>query len=391
MNAKRIAIVGGCGHVGIPLGLACAEKGFRVTLVDSDERSVETIRSGRIPFLEVGAQEILERTYPDFLDATTDRRRVSEADIVFFVVGTPVDEHHNPRINTFLDIVGEYIPLLTPEKLIILRSTLYPGTTELVYKRFLSDWGRAKVAFCPERIVQGKGIEEIFKLPQIVSGSTEEARIEAGEFFEKIASKVIYLETVEAELAKLITNTWRYVEFAIANQFYMMVEQRGHDFYKIYDALKDDYPRANHYHQPGLTAGPCLFKDTMQLSAFHNNNFFLGQLAMLINEGLPNFLIDQLEKKLGSLVNKKVCIMGMTFKPDNDDTRESLAFKLKKLLLFKMAEVIECDPYLPGTTSVSESLELADGFIMGVPHREFRDIKISKPFVDCWGVWRESL
>lgn len=248
--------------------------------------------------------------------------------------------------------------------------------------------GSCKLAFCPERILQGKGIEEIYKLPQIISGMTTEAEQEAEELFRGIAPKVLKLKPKEAELAKLMTNTWRYIEFAIANQFYMMAESQGLDFYKIFNAVKEDYPRAKHFAKPGLSAGPCLFKDTMQMSAFHKNNFFLGQAAMLVNEGLPVFLVDQLEEKLGSLKNKKIAILGMTFKANNDDIRESLAFKIKKILEMRMAEVISSDTYLKESIPINQALELAEGVILGVPHQEYVSLKINKPFVDCWGVWK---
>src|SRR5574344_963830 len=169
---------------------------------------------------------------------------------------------------------------------------------------------------------------------------------EAANLFAAIAPKIIPLVPEEAELAKLMTNAWRYLEFAIANQFYMMVESKGLDFYKILSAMKTDYPRAAHFARAGLAAGPCLFKDTMQLSAFHSNEFFLGHSAMLVNEGLPNFLVNQLEEKMGSLKGKRIGILGMTFKADNDDTRESLAFKVRKLLELKMAKILISDPYV---------------------------------------------
>ena len=182
------------------------------------------------------------------------------------------------------------MPYLSQEKLVVLRSTLYPGVIEIVDQVLTNTLGTCKLAFCPERIVQGKGIEEIFKLPQIVSANSQQAEDEAAKLFETIAPKVIRLAPKEAEVAKLMTNAWRYLEFAIANQFYMMTEAQGLDFYKIFNALTEDYPRAKHYARPGFTAGPCLFKDTMQLSAFHNNNFFLGQSAMLVERGLAGFL-----------------------------------------------------------------------------------------------------
>ena len=186
-----------------------------------------------------------------------------------------------------------------------------------------------------------------------------------------------------------MTNAWRYLEFAIANQFYMMVEKQGLDFYRILEAMKADYPRARHFAGAGLAAGPCLFKDTMQLSAFHSNEFFLGHSAMLVNEGLPNFLVSQLEGKMGgSLKGRKIGVMGLAFKADNDDTRESLSFKVKKLLEIKMAKVLVTDEFVPGTLPLRKFLAEADGIILGVPHSAYRKLKIRKPFVDCWGCWR---
>jgi UDP-N-acetyl-D-mannosaminuronic acid dehydrogenase len=170
----------------------------------------------------------------------------------------------------------------------------------------------------------------------------------------------------------------------------MMVENDGQDFYRIYDAVKDDYPRAARFPKAGLTAGPCLFKDTMQLSAFYQNNFFLGQSAMLVNEGLPNFIVSQLEKKMGSMKDKNIALLGMTFKANNDDTRESLAFKIKKLLEFKMANVLINDPYISSTAPLDKVLETAEGIILGAPHKEYKDILPKVPFVDCWGFWAKK-
>ena len=314
---------------------------------------------------------------------------VREAQAVIFVTGTPVDEHLNPRIRDVISVIKLYLPYMNPEQLIILRSTIYPGVFRVIDNMLTKAFGTSpKLAFCPERIVQGKGVQEIFTLPQIVSGNSPEALREAGELFSHIAPKIIHLEPEEAELAKLLTNSWRYLEFAIANQFYMMVEEKGYDFYKILSALSDDYPRAKHFAKAGFAAGPCLFKDTMQLNAFYNNKFFLGQSGMLVNEGLPDFVVSQLEAKMGgTLKDKRIAILGMAFKPNNDDTRESLSFKLRKILEFRMADVLIHDPYLD-TLPLDEVIAQADGVILGVPHKEYIDLKLTVPFVDCWNVWR---
>jgi UDP-N-acetyl-D-mannosaminuronic acid dehydrogenase len=389
MKKEKICIIGGCGHVGIPLGLAFASKNFDVTLVDVNPQAVENINRAHLPFKEDGAEELLAAHVGKNLRATSDAEVVRKQDVVVFVTGTPVDEHLNPKIHDVMKVLNAYLPLLNRRQLIVLRSTIFPGVTRIVEETLKARLGAANLAFCPERIVQGKGIEEIFNLPQLVSGVNKKAENAAAALFAAIAPKIIRIKPEEAELAKLMTNAWRYLEFAIANQFYMMVEKQGLDFYRILDAMKEDYPRAKHFARAGLAAGPCLFKDTMQLSAFHNNEFFLGHSAMLVNEGLPNFLVSQLEAKMGgSLMGKKIGVMGLAFKADNDDIRESLSFKVKKLLEMKMAEVLVTDEFVPGTMPLKKFVKEAEGVILGVPHSAYKKLKIKKPFVDCWGCWR---
>ena len=388
MEKKRICVIGGCGHVGIPLGLAFAKKGLDVTLVDVNPKAVEAINAGRLPFKEEGAEELLRRHVGNNLRATSEIEVVKRQDVVVFVTGTPVDEHLNPKIHDVMKVLNAYLPLLNRRQLIVLRSTIFPGVTRIVEETLKQKLGVANLAFCPERIVQGKGIEEIFNLPQLVSGVNKKAENAAAALFAAIAPKIIRIKPEEAELAKLMTNAWRYLEFAIANQFYMMVEKQGLDFYRILEAMKEDYPRAKHFARAGLAAGPCLFKDTMQLSAFHNNEFFLGHSAMLVNEGLPNFLVSQLEAKMGgSLKGKKIGVMGLAFKADNDDVRESLSFKVKKLLEMKMAKVLVTDEFVPGTMPLKKFVKETEGVILGVPHSVYKNLKIKKPFVDCWGCW----
>ena len=386
----KICIIGGCGHVGIPLGLAFASRNLKVTLIDCNQKAVDAINTGKLPFKEEGADELLIRHVGKTLFATSDITCVKEQDVVVFVTGTPVDEHLNPRVNDVIRVVLQYLPYLNKNQLIVLRSTIFPGVTRIVENLLVENLGKSKVSFCPERIVQGKGIEEIFNLPQLVSATSEIALQEVSELFRNVTDKIIVLSPEEAEIAKLMTNAWRYIEFAIANQFYMMVEKQGLDFYKILNAMKDDYPRAKHFARAGLAAGPCLFKDTMQLSAFHSNEFFLGHSAMLVNEGLPNFLVEQLEDKMGCLKGKRIGILGLSFKADNDDVRESLSYKLKKLLEMKMACVLISDYHVQNTLPLDQLMAEAEGIILGVPHQNYVNLKPACPYVDCWGVWERK-
>ena len=390
MKHKKIAIIGGCGHVGIPLGLAFASKDFDVTLFDKNLTNIEMINRGELPFVEMGADVILQKHIGKNLRASQDRNFIRNAEIVFFVIGTPVDEHLNPKVRDVVAGIAEYESCLSNGQLLIMRSTLFPGTLRIIQEHLNRNGLHPGLAFCPERILQGKGIEEIFQLPQIVSGVDEDSVLAAEELFLNLTAQVIRTTPEEAELAKLMTNSLRYMNFAIANQFYMMANDSGVDFDRVYEAMTAGYPRAKFFAKPGLAAGPCLFKDTMQLAAFYHNNFFLGHAAMLINEGLPDHLVKNMKQKMnGSLCGKKIAILGMTFKANNDDTRESLSFKLKKLLEIEMADVIESDPYLSDSVSLDDALKAAEGIILGVPHDEYRGLKIDVPFIDCWGLWNK--
>jgi UDP-N-acetyl-D-mannosaminuronic acid dehydrogenase len=228
---------------------------------------------------------------------------------------------------------------------------------------------------------------ELFELPQIVSARTPRAAQRAEKLFRNLTEQIVTLEPEEAELAKLFTNTWRYIKFATANQFWMMANDYGLDFERIRHAIRYDYPRAADMPGPGFAAGPCLLKDTMQLAAFNNNNFVLGHAAMLINEGLPLYVVSKLEERF-DLAALTVGILGMAFKGGSDDIRESLAYKLRKILSMRAGDVLCTDPYVTDSRllPLPEVLERADLLIIAAPHPEYRDLATDKPVADIWGI-----
>lgn len=386
----HVVIVGGCGHVGLPLGIVLASKGAaRVTLLDIDPGKVATVNSGRVPFLEEGAEPLLQGVIGKQLTATLDSACLQNADVAITVVGTPVDEHLNPTVHTLYKTVDKLVEQMPPDSLLVLRSTVYPGVTKLVQDRIHARHGHIHVAFCPERITEGNAIEELTHLPQIVAGFEPEAVRRARALFLSITTTIIELDPLEAELAKLFTNSWRYLNFAVSNQFYMLAESYGLDFYRIHDAATRGYGRMKSFARAGFAAGPCLLKDTLQLAAFASNNFFLGHAAMLINEGLPNFLVNQLRAQ--DLPKKTVAILGMAFKAESDDCRDSLSYKLKKLLQVEAGQVLCTDPYVadPALVPLDEAVKRADILILGAPHAAYRDLKFpaDKLLVDVWGLW----
>lgn len=378
--------------MGLPFGMVLADHGMSVVLLDVDKAKVASINQGQMPFLENGAEVLLPKLIGKSLSATTDPECLRIADVVISVIGTPVDEHLNPTVSALyrsLDDLIEYVP---DGALLVLRSTLYPGVTRLILDRIEERKREIHVAFCPERIAEGRAIEELTSLPQIISAFEPVALAKARQVFSRIAPSIIELDPLEAELAKLFTNSWRYLNFAASNQFYMLAESYGLDFYRIYNAVTQEYPRMRSFARAGFAAGPCLLKDTLQLSAFSSNNFFLGHAAMLVNEGLPNFILTQLRAQ--GLAKSTVAILGMAFKGDSDDNRSSLSYKLKKLLQVEARTVLCTDPFIsdPRFVSVEEAVEKSDVIILGAPHSAYRGLTFpaSKKVVDVWGFWRQK-
>lgn len=386
---RDVVIVGGCGRVGLPLGLVLAEAGMSVVLYDRNPHAVDQVRASKMPFWEDGADELLEAMLErGRLEATVDASVVATAEHVIVVVGTPIDEHMNPDPKCVLQTIEGLLNHLRDGQHLVLRSTVYPGVTGMVEKLLIAARRTIDVSFCPERIVEGQALHELRTLPQIIAARSDHAIRRAEALFAPIAPSLVRLEPEEAELAKLFTNTWRYIKFAAANQLFMIANDFGLDFAKIRAALKHDYPRAADMPGPGLAAGPCLLKDTMQLAAFNNNNFTLGHASMTINEGLPMYVVARLEREydLGSMT---VGILGMAFKAESDDIRSSLSYKLKRLLRFRAGRVLCTDPFVKDDHELwplDDVLAESDLLVVATPHSVYRDIDAKVPVVDIWNL-----
>jgi UDP-N-acetyl-D-mannosaminuronic acid dehydrogenase len=386
---RDVVVIGGCGHVGLPLAIAFAHRGARVSVYDVSQPAVDCVNGGRLPFDEPGAGPLLESAVAaGRLRASTDPSVVGSAEHVIVVIGTPVDEYMNPNQTAIPRALDGCSGHLRDGQLLVLRSTVFPGVTALVEKMIAGLGVQIDVAFCPERIAEGKAMTELFELPQIVSARSPKGLERAAALFGALTDTIVELSPEEAELAKLFTNVWRYIKFAAANQFYMMANDRGLDFERIRQGLARDYPRAADMPGAGFAAGPCLFKDTMQLAAFNHNNFALGHTAMTINEGLPLYLVHRLEQKF-DLSSLTVGILGMAFKGGSDDIRSSLSYKLKRILEFKADAVLCADPYVTVDRSLLPQREViarSDLLVIAAPHPGYRHLMTDKPVADIWNV-----
>jgi UDP-N-acetyl-D-mannosaminuronic acid dehydrogenase len=386
-----ICVMGGGGHVGLPLSIVFASRGKKVRIFDINRKTIDTVMSGEMPFMEHGAEPVLKDVLAKgLLDADTVASCVQDVPVIVITIGTPVDEFLNPSLKAIRRSMDELLPYLSDHQLIVLRSTVYPGVTESVAEYLSSRGRKTLVAFCPERIVQGFAVEELQTLPQIVSGATPEAEEAAAALFGVISPEIIRLSTREAEMVKLFNNAYRYIQFAVANQFYLIAESAGVDYYRVMDGMQRKYPRGA-VPGAGFAAGPCLFKDTMQLSAFYKNQFSLGYAAMLVNESMPQFVADRIAARF-RLSDITVGLLGMAFKANIDDPRSSLSYKLKKLLGLQAGRVLTTDPYVqndPDIRPLDEVIANSDVLVLCAPHKVYRTLDLQGKFcVDIWNFWK---
>ncbi len=386
-----ILIIGGAGHIGLPLGLLFASKGKKVVLYDKDKKNLEKIRKMQMPFMEEGGSKLLKKNIKRIFP-TNDKNYIKYSKIIIVCIGTPI-KGSKPDLKLFFKMFAEIKKFLREDKLLVIRSSIYPGTC-LKVKSYLGK-KFTNISYCPERVVQGKSLSELPNLPQIVSGISKKSINKSKKLFELICKEIIVTSIFEAELIKLFSNSWRYINFSISNQFFNICEKFNIDFNKLRKNMIQGYERNKNIPRAGFAAGPCLYKDTAQLNAFLNNSFTLGTTATQINQGFPKSIYFKIKKKFNkNFKQKKIGILGAAFKSDIDDTRDSLSIDLyyylkKKGLKVKLSdEYVKSDYIVDKKTLISQS----DIIILGVPHSRYKKIKIPKNkfLIDSWGFFSEK-
>jgi UDP-N-acetyl-D-mannosaminuronic acid dehydrogenase len=383
-----VCVIGGAGHVGLPFALICADSGLRTVIYDVDREKVRQIRSGEMPFFEEGADEMLRRVLATGRLTVEDQPDlISQCRFLVMIIGTPVDEHLNPSFAAIDRVLHQCWEHLRDGQILILRSTVFPGTGQRIQRRLQEGGRRISVACCPERVAQGHSLREFRELPQILSAFDAETLAVVRELFARFTPEFVEMSPLEAELCKLMTNSWRYIQFATVNQFYMLASDSGVDFERILHGCRHNYPRMAGMPGPGFAAGPCLVKDTMQLAAFSHNHFMLGHSAMLVNEGLPSHLVELARQRV-DLGQATAGILGMAFKAESDDPRDSLSYKLRKLLALEARAVLCTDPYVHdrGLVPLERVLAESDVLFVATPHRCYRSLPplAGKPVIDIW-------
>jgi UDP-N-acetyl-D-mannosaminuronic acid dehydrogenase len=376
MATERYISVIGLGRVGLPLALSFADRGLRVLGIDHDTAILESLRSGTMPFAEAGTQELLDRVLGsgrlELGERASDAARARD---IVITIGTPSFSHIESDLRQVRAALDDLLPLLRPGHALILRSTIAPGTTEFVAgylqkRRGLSVGEEVFVAHAPERIAAGRFLAEIGTLPCIVGGVGEASTERAAEVFSVFGAPIVRTTPVQAELAKIWTNILRYATFALPNLLMMDCERYGANVFDVIDLINRDYPRGG-IAMPGLTAGTCLRKD-FAFSEERSNAPGMLLAVSRVNEAVPLFLVEGIKRRLGKLANRRVAVLGLTFKRDTDDERDSLSPKLIRLLERELADVAVADPHASSPTQpLAEALDGADVVIIATNHSEF--------------------
>lgn len=380
MDNNKIAIFG-VGRVGLPLALVLADKGFKVTGIDVDPYRISLLKHKIMPFMEEGAQPLLEKHSGKNFQIFSQQhlgRVISENPIVILTLGTPIDDTYSPNFSQIEDLITAMAPFIKEGHLIIFRSTLSPGTTEQLARQF-EEQTKLKVgqslflAYCPERIAEGKSVDELSETPQIIGSLESESTRKAAEIFEKIAPKILFTNPKSAELAKLFCNMYRYIDFAIGNEFMMIAESYGCDIYEVLNLVNKDYKRGG-LKSPGLTAGPCLVKDGFFLID-KSPYMELVTAAWRLNENIPGYILSRIKAEIKDLHKRKVAILGLAFKKNIDDIRYSLSPKLQRYFLAEGAKVSVHDPYID-SQPLKETLKDADIVTLGINHDVFKQLSL---------------
>jgi UDP-N-acetyl-D-mannosaminuronic acid dehydrogenase len=401
-SSAEVAVVG-LGRVGLPLALSFADRGLRVIGVDNDPQRLEAVREGRMPFEETGAQEVLDRVHAgDRLDLTASVAGAARARQIVITLGTPSFSHIEIDMRDIRSALDDLLGVLEEGHSLILRSTIAPGTTEFVAGYLRKHRGfqigeEVFVSHAPERIAAGRFLAEIDTLPCIIGGVGARSGDVAAELFGVFDAPIVQTTPVQAELAKIWANILRYTNFALPNLLMMDCERNGANVFEVIDLINRDYPRGG-IAQPGLTAGTCLRKD---FTFSEERSAAPGMLLAVsrVNESVPLFLVEGMKRRLGSLADRRVAVLGLAFKADTDDERDSLAHKLIRLLERELADVTVHDPHVPTPTApLQDALAGADAVVVAANHSEFRDpatltaiadgaapnCLVVDPW-DCWG------
>ena len=390
IKKKKISIIGGAGHIGLPLAVVLFDAGFEINIVDKDKKNISLINKGISPFYEDGLKQKLKKIYKNKkFKVSSNLKTIYDSNFIFICVGTPVNSDLQPDLSNFFSLLGSLKKNLRKSSNLIIRSSIAPGIFKKIFNLFNKDKKISNISYCPERVLQGKSLKELNEIPQIISSYDLKSSIVVDKLFRKICKKTIRCKPEEAEMIKIMSNAFRYINFSISNEFYRICDENNLNFEKIRRMMRMNYSRAGGLASPGFVGGPCLMKDTMQLNYYDKRNNNILQHSFQINEKLPNYIAKKIKNL--KINNKKVFILGKSFKPNNDDLRGSLTLNLMKILKKMNIKYNVYDPHVKKISKLElkKLIKNSNIFVLATGHNEFKKLKIpsNKYLIDMSGFY----
>ena len=348
MKDKRVAIIG-LGYVGLPTAIAVANSGFDVVGIDINEKRVRQLNEGH-SFIQEIPDQVVQEISPHF-HATNDWQEIKRCQIIVITVPTPLTKNKTPDTSFIENVAKNIAPYLQPESLVILESTSYPGTTEELLKPLLPP---CYLAFAPERIDPGSKYK-FEDIPKVVGGIDWQSTEMAANFYKQFLKSVHKVSSPKtAEMTKLLENIYRLVNISLVNELKMVSDKMGIDFWEVIEAAKTKPYGFNAFYPGPGCGGHCIPLDPFYLSwKAREINFFTRfiDLAGEINELMPHYVVTRINWLLNQnqkpINNSQILILGVAYKKDIDDARESPALAIIKNLIHKKANVIYNDPHIP--------------------------------------------
>lgn len=359
-KTAKIAVIG-LGYAGLPLAVECGKAGYFVTGIDINEEKIEMLNQGKNYIPDITDNDIAQLVGDGKLKCTTDYGDIAKSDVILICVPTPLDKNKQPTTRFIEEAIDASFTYIRGEQLFILESTTYPGTTEEIILPKIESKGLEMgkdfyLAFSPERIDSGNPNFNVCNVPKVVGGVTSDCTEVAAAFYEEITTGGVFKVSSPkvAEMEKLLENIFRIVNISLVNELAMLCDKMGINIWEVISAAKTKpFGFMPFYHRPGA-GGHCIPLDpfylTWKAKEFDFSTRFI-ELAGEINDKMPEYIVskvaDTLNKDKKSINGSKILTIGMAYKKDIGDIRESPSTKVAKQLLFAGAEIMYHDPYVP--------------------------------------------
>ena len=373
----KVAVVGGAGHIGLPLSCFISSKNHDVVIVDNDKSVLEKINNDIMPFFEEGLNDYLKVAKKNNLQLSDNLNAIKGCNLIIVTLGTSSEEKEVEKFNSLIESL---IKLADKESMLILRSTVAINEINNIYKNRLLNDKNIKLAYCPERIAEGKGLIEIKEIPQIIGLNANDNSEPFVSFFSSLGIKSHVTSFESAAFLKLFSNAYRYSEFTLVNEFSNIANKNNIDFSEIIKLASLDYPRLSHIPSVGFVGGPCLIKDTKTFKKEYSNESKVITSLQNTNSEFMDLILNYCVK---NFKDKKIIQLGLTFKPNSDDIRSSLSLELYRNLNKNGFKVFPVDANLSDTAldfelyNYEEIKDATNNVLISTFHDEFKKFDLS--------------